>query len=86
MLRGRERLISVSDRLTTGAIFLLLFLLGISVGTNDQVVGNIGTLGVQAAVLTAGGIAGSVAASCLVSPALRDLPEGPDAAEKLVVE
>jgi len=38
----------------------LLFLLGISVGTNETVIINLDTLGVQALLLTFGGVTGSV--------------------------
>lgn len=42
------------------AIYALLFLLGVSVGTNETIINNLGTLGAKALLLTFGGIMGSV--------------------------
>lgn len=44
-------------------IFLLLFLLGISVGTNKEIVDNLATLGGQAFLLALAATAGSVLAA-----------------------
>lgn len=41
-------------------VWALLFLLGIEVGSDSRVVSGIGTLGLEALLLSAGGIAGSV--------------------------
>jgi uncharacterized membrane protein YbjE (DUF340 family) len=49
----------------TWAIYLLLFLLGISVGTNDTIISNIGKIGTQALLLTTGAVAGSIFVSWL---------------------
>ena len=67
LLRGRRGVIGLADRLTMGSVYILLFVLGLSVGTNQQVLLHIGTLGVQAAILTAGAIAGSVLAVQLLN-------------------
>ena len=67
LLRGRRGVIGLADRLTMGSVYILLFVLGLSVGTNPQVLLHIGTLGVQAAILTAGAIAGSVLAVQLLN-------------------
>ena len=47
----------------TLAIFLLLFLLGISVGTNDTIISNLDKIGINALLLTIGAITGSVIVS-----------------------
>lgn len=47
-------------------IFALLFVLGISVGSNDTVMSNLSTLGAQALVLAVTGAAGSAFAAWLV--------------------
>ena len=47
----------------TWAIYLLLFILGISVGTNETILSNLGTLGINALLLTIGAVAGSVVVS-----------------------
>ena len=44
----------------TWAIYLLLFLLGISVGTNDTIIINLDKIGLNALLLTFGAITGSV--------------------------
>lgn len=49
-----------------GSIFLLLFFLGVSVGSNREVLLNLGTLGLDALVLAVGAIAGSIALAVLV--------------------
>lgn len=47
-------------------IYLLLLLLGISVGANEMIVKNLHTLGVQALIITSGAITGSVLLSWLL--------------------
>jgi uncharacterized membrane protein YbjE (DUF340 family) len=66
LLRKREKVIRAADQLTTWSIYLLLFLLGVSVGVREEIVSNIGKLGLQAVILTSGAIAGSVFASSFV--------------------
>ena len=63
----RQRVIAFADRLTMGSICLLLFVLGLSVGASQEVVAHIGALGVQAAILSLGAIAGSVLAVQLLN-------------------
>lgn len=65
-LRHRSKIIALADSLTMWTIYLLLFVLGVSVGINRQILQNIGSLGFQAAVLAAAAIVGSVLASQLV--------------------
>lgn len=60
VLRKNKKLIVISDKLTVYAIWVLLFLLGISVGTNETIIQNIGSLGFQALVVTLSSIACSV--------------------------
>lgn len=54
--------IKVNDQLISWAIYLLLFLLGISVGLNKTIVQNLDKIGVQALIITVGAISGSVLA------------------------
>jgi uncharacterized membrane protein YbjE (DUF340 family) len=42
------------------AIYLLLFLLGIAIGTNEVIVKNLPTLGLKALLISMGGVLGSV--------------------------
>ena len=47
----------------TWAIYLLLFLLGITVGTNETIVNNLDKIGLNALLLTIGAVTGSVLVS-----------------------
>lgn len=50
----------------TVAILLLLFLLGMSVGHNRQIMDNLGTIGLEAGLITLGAVGGSVVCAWLV--------------------
>lgn len=67
ILRFKKNVLATAGAATTWSLYLLIFLLGISVGTNDAVVRALGRLGMQALILSAGGIVGSVLVGCLVS-------------------
>jgi len=59
-LHHREKLIRLFDRALWGVIFLLLFLLGFSIGRNPQVMASLGELGLHALLLALGSLFGSV--------------------------
>ena len=59
-LRARWRLAALAGRLTNTAVCLLLFVLGLSIGVNDRLVDNLGTLGLEALALAAGAVSGSI--------------------------
>ena len=61
LLRGRNT--AAISKIITVLIWVLLFLLGIEVGTNPKIIGGLQNLGVEALVLTIGGSIGSVLAS-----------------------
>ncbi|MBU1355738.1 MAG: lysine exporter LysO family protein [Candidatus Edwardsbacteria bacterium] len=65
MIRNKIRFIKYIDHSINIAIYLLLFLLGISVGGNRTVMDNLGSLGFNALLLAAGAVAGSVGLSYL---------------------
>ena len=65
-LRSRRRLADLSGRLTSATVCLLLFVLGLSIGVNDALVGNLGTLGLEALALVAGAVGGSIAVVYLI--------------------
>ena len=67
LLRKQGSLLWVANRLMTWSLYLMVFLLGSSVGGNHAVIDNLGRLGFQAFLLCAGGIVGSVCAARLVS-------------------
>lgn len=54
--------IKINDKLISWAIYILLFLLGISVGLNKTIIQNLDKIGVQALIISIGAISGSVLA------------------------
>jgi uncharacterized membrane protein YbjE (DUF340 family) len=66
LLRRRKVLLKYSAKISGWSVYLLLFLLGIEVGTNDTIMHNLGSLGAQAIILTIGGISGSIVLSFIV--------------------
>lgn len=56
----------VNNELMNWAIYLLLFMLGISVGTNREVIENISKIGFEAIIIAIASIAGSVLLSALL--------------------
>jgi uncharacterized membrane protein YbjE (DUF340 family) len=63
LLRNQQWIKKPVGIIITWAIYLLLFILGISVGTNEIILGNLGKLGINALLLTIGAVAGSVIVS-----------------------
>jgi len=59
-LRHKSLIIKINDKLIMWAIYLLLFVLGVTIGTNDSIMKNLPTLGLKAFAITIGGIFGSV--------------------------
>jgi uncharacterized membrane protein YbjE (DUF340 family) len=58
--RKAPMVIKTNEKLVSFAIYLLLFFLGISVGTNKQVISNLYTLGFQSLLITTAAVTGSV--------------------------
>lgn len=56
----RNRKLPWLQKLIAVVIWLLLFLLGIAVGTNGEIMNRLDTIGLQALVLALGGVLGSV--------------------------
>lgn len=56
----RNKKLGVIGRVITALIWLLLFLLGIEVGSNPRIIHGMQTLGLEAILLTLGGCIGSV--------------------------
>ncbi|MGE5458221.1 MAG: LysO family transporter [Methanococcaceae archaeon] len=65
-IHKKSLLIKINDQLISLSIYVLLLLLGISVGLNKTIVQNFGTLGYQALVITLGAVLGSVLFSWIV--------------------
>lgn len=75
LLRTRPRPLHAAERLAAAAIYLLLFLLGLSVGGDPSIMGAMEELGVQALVLSAGSVAGSVLLAAVVYARFFDTDE-----------
>ena len=67
ILRKKTRLLHGTERAGTAAVFALLLLLGVGIGSNETVLRNLPRLGARAVVLSLAGVAGSAALSALVS-------------------
>ncbi|GFM37428.1 LysO family transporter [Desulfovibrio psychrotolerans] len=65
-LRRREKVIYTVDKLTMWAIYGLLFLLGVSLGSDAELIRQLGTIGAQAFAISLSCLAGSVAAVWLL--------------------
>lgn len=67
----RHRRLGWLSQAVTVLVWLLLLLLGMEAGANPRVIGGLGTLGLEAAVVASAGIAGSCLASWLLWRAVR---------------
>ena len=66
----RKRDLKKIHQIITLLIWLLLFILGIEVGSNEQIIKGLHTIGLEAVILTLGGTLGSVIAAWALSRAL----------------
>lgn len=55
----RHRKLKYLGKLTNALIWVLLFLLGVEVGSDERIINGLATLGVEAVVISVAGIAGS---------------------------
>ena len=62
----RNKNTRIVSRIITVLIWLLLFLLGIEVGSNPRIVMGMQTLGIEALVLTIGGAVGTILCAWLL--------------------
>jgi uncharacterized membrane protein YbjE (DUF340 family) len=60
IFHSREKFLKASAILTNWAIYALLFLLGLSVGTNEKILNNFAKIGFQAIALTVFAVFGSI--------------------------
>ena len=63
MLRRNSGLRKALSRTTSVTIFLLLFMFGLSIGSNESILSNIHKDGVKAGAIALLGVAGSIAAT-----------------------
>lgn len=66
LLKGKKKIEKSLDKLIMIAIFLLLFFIGIDVGGNDLIVKNLPKIGLNALILTIGGVLGTISMSTIV--------------------
>ncbi len=66
LIRNREKEVKYLAPITSASVYILLFLLGVSVGNNKTVICSLSSLGLKAMALTLGGILGSVFVSMIV--------------------
>lgn len=59
----RKRNLKKIHQIITLLIWLLLFILGVEVGDNEQIIKGLHTIGLEAVILTLGGTLGSVIAA-----------------------
>ncbi|PID68132.1 MAG: DUF340 domain-containing protein [Flavobacteriia bacterium] len=60
LIHHKKTLLKINEKLTMYAVYVLLFLLGINIGLNEQIINNIHTLGLDAALITIGALLGSL--------------------------
>lgn len=62
----RRKNLSFVSKLISVAIAVLLFLLGVAVGLNQQIISNLTTLGFEALLITLGALSGSLFCAWLI--------------------
>ncbi|HHU96275.1 MAG: LysO family transporter [Bacteroidota bacterium] len=74
LLRKRE--FKHITKLIMGFIFLLLFLLGVEVGSNPQIIAGFASIGLEALVITLAAVLGSALAALLLWRHIRNSKKG----------
>ena len=65
LLHHKKQFLKIVSHTTNWAIYLLLFLLGLSVGTNEKILTNFDKIGIQSIAITIFAVAGSIFVSWL---------------------
>jgi len=60
LIRKRIMLVKINDKLIKYAIYLMLFIFGLSIGSNEVIIKNLSTLGLKAFVLAVAVVLGSI--------------------------
>lgn len=60
LIRSKTFLVKLNDKFIMWAIYLLLFVLGITIGANEVIMKSLPTLGLKALAITIGGVVGSI--------------------------
>lgn len=66
LFREKDEARKKVDLAVTWSVYLLLFLLGISVGINEEIIGNFSRIGYKAFWLTIGAVGGSISLAKLI--------------------
>lgn len=66
LLRNIKSVVDTVNRLTMWSIYALLFMLGVTTGSNKTIVNELGTIGVQAACISVCCVLGSACAVLLL--------------------
>lgn len=66
LFRNNKFVVDNVNRLTMWSIYALLFMLGVTTGSNETIVTQLGTIGVQAACISALSVLGSASAVFLL--------------------
>lgn len=74
LLRRQVRLLHFADLTATALVYLLLFLLGVSVGGNRTILAALDELGMQALLISGGAMVGSVLLAAPLSARLFERP------------
>ena len=64
LIRNRE--VKHVSKLITGLIWILLFLLGVEVGGNQEIIKGLHTIGIEALIITVAAVLGSVIGALLL--------------------
>lgn len=75
LIQNHPRLIKTVDYSLTWSVRILLFLLGLSLGSNTTIIQQLDTLGIQAIIITFFCISGSLIAAKLLSRFVHIVPE-----------
>jgi len=66
IFKKKRNIVTAADKLAGWSIYLLLFLLGLSIGNNQMIITNFATIGLTSVILTLSGISGSVFFSFII--------------------
>lgn len=62
---NKEKDYSWTNKVTTGCLIVLIFIMGARIGSDENVIGSLQTIGIKAAVITVFAFAGSII-GCMV--------------------
>lgn len=66
-LRKQKAVVHAVDKLTMWAIYILLFLLGVSLGTDENIISQAGGIGLKALIISSACVIGSALSAWLLS-------------------